>query len=610
MNGPKIYFTIPLFGGIPITQTTVSSFAVMLLLCIAGIVLGSNLQKRPSRRQVLVEKGVTMLYGMVEDTMGKHNSYWTPYIGALFLSSIFGSYIGMTGIFRSSTADLSTTVTWALMTSVICWACSIKANGVLGWLKGFTEPVVVMTPMNLVSEIAQPISMAFRHFGNIAGGNGGSRKPPRDEDDAPRKAKGRKSGKKGGSGKGGNGKKKKKIRWWQILLITLLVIALIFGGAFALIMGAITPAGGNIKLNQLINTPKEFQGKEFNILVTGVDRSSTGDLSAGAANDSNVNDGMTDMILYVHFNNETGEMKMLQIPRDTMVTTDTSVSGNFRINGVAKTQGSDGNNNMAALCELVADQYKLPIDGFMTIRLEMLTELVDLFGGVEINVPVDVDYAALGLGDSVIHAGYQTLNGASMEFLLRARKIYPDGDIGRLNMQRQFYAALFRKLKSIGNIWDVAKLTPAVLNYMETNLSASDLISFAISMLKIDSSKIMICQMPVISGPQYNGQSLLYPARQADADLLNQYFRENTGPVDASQLNLCDNVIDLSGYTATDPNIQQMGGLMAAADDAQKDPNQNLDGSNQVTDIMASESTAESESTDTDSTDTESQPAA
>ena len=56
MNGPKIYFTIPLFGGIPITQTTVSSFAVMLLLCIAGIVLGSNLQKRPSRRQVLVEK--------------------------------------------------------------------------------------------------------------------------------------------------------------------------------------------------------------------------------------------------------------------------------------------------------------------------------------------------------------------------------------------------------------------------------------------------------------------------------------------------------------------------------------------------------------------------
>lgn len=171
MNGPKIYFTIPLFGGIPITQTIVSSFVVMVCLCVAGILLGRNLQKRPSRRQVLVEKGVSMLYGMVEDTMGKHNAYWTPYIGALFLSSICGSYIGMTGIFRSATADLSTTVTWALMTSFLCWGCSIRANGFVGWLKGFTEPIVVMTPMNLVSEMAQPISMAFRHFGNIAGGS-------------------------------------------------------------------------------------------------------------------------------------------------------------------------------------------------------------------------------------------------------------------------------------------------------------------------------------------------------------------------------------------------------------------------------------------------------
>ena len=443
---------------------------------------------------------------------------------------------------------------------------------------------------------------------------GGGRKPPRDGDKPPRKGKG--SGKKGGKdggGKNGKGaKKKKKIRWWQILLITLLVIALIFGAAFALIMGAITPAGGNIKLNQLINTPKEFQGKELNILVTGVDRSSTGNLSAGAANDSNVNDGMTDMILYVHFNNETGEMKMLQIPRDTMVTTDTSISGNYRINGVAKTQGSDNNNNMAALCELIADQYKLPIDGYVTIRLEMLVSLVDTFGGLELDVPIEMDY-----GGSHLDQGYQTLNGAACEFLLRTRHIYPNGDIGRLNMQRQFYAALFRRLKSIGNIWDVARLTPAVLNYMETSLSASDLISFAVSMLKIDSSKIMICQMPIKMAGKYNGQAVVYPARQEDADLLNQYFRENTGFVDASELQLCDDAsvlgFDLSGYTATDPNIQQMGGLMSEADDAQK--NDNRDGSNQVTDVMASEPTPAPESTDTadsssDSTESESQPAA
>lgn len=437
-----------------------------------------------------------------------------------------------------------------------------------------------------------------------AGGNGGSRKPPRDEDDAPRKAKGRKSGKKGGSGKGGNGKKKKKIRWWQILLITLLVIALIFGGAFALIMGAIAPESGNIKLNQLINTPKEFQGKELNFLMVGIDRSSQKE--GDDLNDAGVDDGNTDMILYVHFNNETGEMKMLQIPRDTMVTTDRSVSGNYRINNIAKTQAADSNSmNMAALCTQVSNMYQLPIDGYMTIRLEMLVQLVDTFGGIELYVPQEMDYKG-----SHLDQGYQTLNGDACEFLLRTRHIYNNGDIGRLNMQRQFYSALFRRLKSIGNIWDVAKLTPAVLNYMETSLSASQLVSFAVSMLKIDSSKIMICQMPIKMAGKYNGQAVVYPARQEDADILNQYFRENTGFVDASELQLCDDAsvlgFDLSGYTATDANVQYMGQLNQEAADAQQ--NQNLDGSHTV-EYVDSESTDTTDSS-SDSTESESQPAA
>lgn len=430
-----------------------------------------------------------------------------------------------------------------------------------------------------------------------SGGGSGGRKPPRDGD-APR---GKKGGKKGGDGpNNGKGKKKKKKGlWWKILLITFLIILLIFGGAYALIMAAIAPEGGSIKLNELINTPKEFQGKELNILVTGVDRSSTGNLAAGSSNDSDVNDGMTDMILYVHFNNETGELKMLQIPRDTIVSTDRSVAGNYRINSVAKTQGSDNNNNMAALCELVADQFQLPIDGYMTIRLEMLVEMVDTFGGIELYVPQDMDYEGSHLSE-----GYQTLNGAACEFLLRTRHIYNNGDIGRLNMQRQFYAALFRRLKSIGNIWDVARLTPVILNYMETDLSASKLISFAVSMLKIDSSKIMICQLPVKMGQQYNGESVVYPARQEDADLLNQYFRENTGPVDASELNLCDSPsvlgFDISGLTATDANIQQMGSLMSEADEKQQ--TDNLDGSSQVVGVTESESTAsDSESEDASS---------
>ena len=170
VTGPFIYFTIPIFGGIPITQTTVSSFVVTLGLIVAAICLGKRLKKRPDGVQVLVEKGVMMLHSMVIDTMGAHNAHWTPFIITLFLSSICGSLIGMTGFLRSTTADLSTVLVWAVMVTGIIWYNNIKNNGFLGWLKGFTEPVVVMTPMNIISEIAQPVSMAFRHFGNVAGG--------------------------------------------------------------------------------------------------------------------------------------------------------------------------------------------------------------------------------------------------------------------------------------------------------------------------------------------------------------------------------------------------------------------------------------------------------
>ena len=169
VTGSYVYFTIPGIG-ITITQTTISGLIVTLLLCGCFIYFGKNLKKRPDGKQVLVEKGVKILYDMVCDTMGKHNAHYLPLIGTIFLSSICSSLIGMTGFLRSATADLSVPLVWALIVTGIIWHNNIKYNGFVGWLKGFTEPIVGMTPMNIISEIAQPVSMAFRHFGNVAGG--------------------------------------------------------------------------------------------------------------------------------------------------------------------------------------------------------------------------------------------------------------------------------------------------------------------------------------------------------------------------------------------------------------------------------------------------------
>ena len=171
MDGPRILWTIPVLGGITITQTTLTSWIAMLLIMVIAWILSRNLSvENPGKKQIILEKVVGMLYDLVESTMGKHNLHFAPYIGALFLSSIFGTLLGMTNILRSATADLSTTAAWAIATTALTWFGGIKNNGFLGWLKGFSEPVAVMTPMNIISELANPLSMSFRHFGNIAGG--------------------------------------------------------------------------------------------------------------------------------------------------------------------------------------------------------------------------------------------------------------------------------------------------------------------------------------------------------------------------------------------------------------------------------------------------------
>ena len=164
VTGAYIYFQIPIFGGINVTQTVVSLFIVSVILAVMGILIGRKLTIRPGKLQALVERLILMLRGLLIDTMGEHNAHWLPYIATIFLSSIFGSYIGLTGFLRSSTADINVVITWAVMTSVIIAYHNIKNNGFGSWIKNY------LNPMNIISDLAQPVSMGFRHFGNVAGG--------------------------------------------------------------------------------------------------------------------------------------------------------------------------------------------------------------------------------------------------------------------------------------------------------------------------------------------------------------------------------------------------------------------------------------------------------
>jgi len=173
ITGPEILWTlpesIPLIGGQPITETMRNAWIVMLFITFLCWFLTRNMEKIPKGRQALAEKAVQMVENLVETTMGPGCQSFAPYIATLLMFSFCGSLASLF-FMRPVTGDLNTTLGWAIITFVLITFNKIKYNGIGGYLKGFAEPVFIMAPLNVLSEVATPVAMSFRHFGNIAGG--------------------------------------------------------------------------------------------------------------------------------------------------------------------------------------------------------------------------------------------------------------------------------------------------------------------------------------------------------------------------------------------------------------------------------------------------------
>ena len=173
-SGPKILYTLPfelpVLGRFQLTETIVMSWVVMLLITGFCIWLTHDLRlERISRRQAVAELVVEKASQFVVGNMGEKFQSFIPFIAALFATSLVSNLISLAG-FRSPTADLSTEAAWAVVVFLMITWQKIKTNGFGGYLKGFTTPIAVLTPFNVLSELATPISMACRHFGNILSG--------------------------------------------------------------------------------------------------------------------------------------------------------------------------------------------------------------------------------------------------------------------------------------------------------------------------------------------------------------------------------------------------------------------------------------------------------
>ena len=170
IHGAPIYFEIPVLGGIPITATLVVTWGVMLVLTLLCAWLTHDLKvTNISKRQAVAEYLVGMAENLVRNNMGESWMRYTPFIATIFALSIFSSLTSLLGLFPP-TGDLPTVLAWSVTVFIIITYYKLKTNGLGGYLKGFCDPIFLMAPFNVLGELFKPVSMAFRHFGNIVSG--------------------------------------------------------------------------------------------------------------------------------------------------------------------------------------------------------------------------------------------------------------------------------------------------------------------------------------------------------------------------------------------------------------------------------------------------------
>lgn len=333
--------------------------------------------------------------------------------------------------------------------------------------------------------------------------------------------------------------RRKRRRWPFVLLSVVMVlvvgIAVMYQAVASEISGATTEAG---ELPQEVKTLPEWTGKGIvNFLVCGLDYD-----EVNGYKDSSNKIGNTDMIMYVHYDTVTGDVSILQIPRDTFVGSEVATGGTGKINGLYQ-NAADKNNRMAALANVIYDQFKLPIDFYVTIDMDSVKEIIDIVGTIRVYVPVEVsdpDHP-----DSVIPVGWRDFTSAEAEFFLRNRKsptYQQQGDIMRLQMQQSFYSALFREFKSL-QPGDLLMWMRVLLYRVNTDMDPLKLGGLAQKALSIQSENITFvrpaCGQSFYQAPGSSTvQSLITLDKEDTARLLNEYFRPEGEDVPASELKI------------------------------------------------------------------------
>lgn len=155
-----------------LTTTHINTLFVMVVLTAFGLYVRKRLQtfemKPRSKFQIIIELLVDTFGNFTVSTMGEKNKRFAHFYGPMFLFILLSNWLGLIGL-RPPTADIATTFALSLTTFFMIHYYGVRAKGP-GYFKGFLEPIPLLLPLNIVGELANPISLSFRLFGNILGG--------------------------------------------------------------------------------------------------------------------------------------------------------------------------------------------------------------------------------------------------------------------------------------------------------------------------------------------------------------------------------------------------------------------------------------------------------
>lgn len=170
ITGARIYFTIPMpIQDFPITESQVNSAIVLVIIFFLCLFLTHGMSSDIElRRKHLAEMAVEKVEGLVSENMGNYFKGFPPFIIAILALSAISSLLSLCGLFPP-TSDINIVGGWAVLVFVLITYYKMKC-GPVNYLLSFTKPVALLTPINLISEVATPVSMAFRHYGNVLSG--------------------------------------------------------------------------------------------------------------------------------------------------------------------------------------------------------------------------------------------------------------------------------------------------------------------------------------------------------------------------------------------------------------------------------------------------------